>query len=201
MVAADAGIASPRASLARSSLALAAAAAVMYLWLASMWLTFAAAAATEIGRVASCRPMVDAVSKVNDAAFISFALLSPVANLLLAFRKVDSPRDKAVKELAMESTAEVIAEAMREMLRNTLVRGLFVTMAFIQLKLLVDLWGSCVKGSHWERICSVVRVIGAVGADATYCFVIIPYIAQMWRKKQPLFDSIIELHQVYTLTC
>ncbi|RCV31076.1 hypothetical protein SETIT_6G147700v2 [Setaria italica] len=120
MAAADAGIASPRASLARSRLALAAADAVMYLWLASMWLTFAAAAATEIGRVASCRPMVDAVSKVNDAAFISFALLSPVANLLLAFRKVDSPRDKAVKELAMESTAEVIAEAMREMLRNTL---------------------------------------------------------------------------------
>ncbi|CAL5006257.1 unnamed protein product [Urochloa decumbens] len=186
MAAAAAGIPSPPASLART----AAATAVIFLWLASMWLAFAAAAATEIGRVAYGKGslVVAMASKVNSAAYLSFLLFTPVATLLFIVRAVHSGNkaEKKVPVLETESTAEVIAEAMKEMLRSTLICGVLIAAVFIQLTFLVDLVGSRVKGSHWERICSVVRIIGVLGADAMYCFVVVPTIAQLWWKKQPL---------------
>ncbi|CAL5012466.1 unnamed protein product [Urochloa decumbens] len=152
MAAAAPGIPLPPASLART----AAAAAVIFLWLASMRLAFAAAAATEIGRVT-----------YGDGSLVVAAA-------------------SKVPALETESTAEVIAEAMREMLHSTLIRGVLIAAVFIQLTFLVDLVGSRVKGSHWGRICSVVRIIGVLGADAMYCFVVVPTIARLWWKKQPL---------------
>ncbi|CAL5012464.1 unnamed protein product [Urochloa decumbens] len=191
--AAASGIPSPPASLARCCLALAgtaAAAAVIFLWLASMWLAFAATAAAEIGRVA-CGDgslVVAAASKVKSTAFVSMVLVTPIATLLFGFRAVNS-RNKAERKVPApetESIAEAIIQAMREMLRNTYILGVVFAIVFMQLTLLVDLVGSRVKESHWGRICSVVRIIGVVGTDAMYCFVIVPTMAQTWWKKQPI---------------
>ncbi|CAL4998733.1 unnamed protein product [Urochloa decumbens] len=120
--AAAAGIPSPPASLPRRCLALAGSAAAVFLWLASMWLAFAAAAATEIGRVAcggGC-PLVAAASNVSSAALVSLLLVAPVATLLFAFRSVNSGKkaEKKVPAPETESIAEVIAEVMREMLQS-----------------------------------------------------------------------------------
>ncbi|KAK3121711.1 hypothetical protein QOZ80_8BG0659460 [Eleusine coracana subsp. coracana] len=160
----------------RLTLAAATADAVMCLFFASMWLTFGATAASDFGCIAcgkGCR-VVAAASEVRRVAFFSFVFLGPVAFLLFMIRMLRSP-----PETEKAPAPKTMAEARREALRNPVI----LVLAMMPFLVLMFLGDQAERNSpHRQRICSLISAVGALGADAMFCFLLIPTVTRvMWR--------------------
>ncbi|KAL6598585.1 hypothetical protein ACP70R_046284 [Stipagrostis hirtigluma subsp. patula] len=179
------------AGLARSRgrLAAAAADAVICLFLASMWLLPAGQLVSDVGRLAcgeGCA-LVAAAFKVLRGAAISFALVSPVAVLLLLIRLAglysEAEQEKAQGNAPTRSRKSISA-VTREFLGDPAILGFLASVPFVLLILVGD-WlkaHSPVKGSRREEIGSVISDVGFLGTNGLYCFIIIPTVAlQLWR--------------------
>uniref|UniRef100_A0A0A9BIN7 Uncharacterized protein n=1 Tax=Arundo donax TaxID=35708 RepID=A0A0A9BIN7_ARUDO len=129
------------ASLARTRLALSLAAdAVMSLWLATMWLTFTRAVASDIWRIAFGEggPVLTAAFEVRRFSLLSFALACPIGLLLFTVRMADSCAE-AVKFVGHQAPApKGIAEGMREALRNPMTLGVLATVPLLVLMFVGD---------------------------------------------------------------
>ncbi|CAO2188194.1 unnamed protein product [Urochloa humidicola] len=175
------------ARLVRSRLGWTAANAVMCLWLASILLHFAAAAAFFIGLVACAdgSPAVAAPSRVRLVTFVVFVLLSFVAIPLYIVLKVEY---HIIEEKKAPGPKSIAAE-FREVLCSPLSLGLLAASAFASLAVLGDLlmMSDPVIWKLKERVGFVINVVGGLGMSMVWCFIVLPALSlRMWRIRQQL---------------
>jgi hypothetical protein len=79
---------------------------------------------------------------------------------------------------------KTVAKVAQEVLHDTLALGFIVSMAFIFLMLVGELLKSkSIKGTHHERIGSMISDMGSLGAEAIYCLLILPISAvKIWKS-------------------
>nr|TKW10292.1 hypothetical protein SEVIR_6G153300v2 [Setaria viridis] len=187
------------ARIVRSRLARAAAAAVMCLWLASILLHSAAAAAFAIGRVAcaDCRPVVAATFEARIVTLLLFVFVSFVAMPLYIVLNAEYD---SIEEKKAPSPKCITAEAM-EVLCGPLSLGLLAALAFASLAAIGDLLQS--DWAIWglrERFGFVISIVGTMGMSTMYCFVIVPALSlRMWRIRQQLMLQHSGASKVYDL--
>ncbi|EES13836.1 uncharacterized protein LOC8070090 [Sorghum bicolor] len=172
-----------------SRLALAAADAVLCLWIASLWILFASFAAVLIGRLAcgwGC-PVVDAAWTAVLVSLLFVAIVWPLAALLLSKFVEPFYIDQLEKgAAALEPPSDAVINA-----------HLIATMAFASLEVygfLLKLLALAAKDSATGRIASVIMDVPLLGISVMCCLVSIPGLAVMvWRMRRHGSASVVPI--------
>ncbi|TVU05891.1 hypothetical protein EJB05_49075 [Eragrostis curvula] len=123
-------------------------------------------------------------------ATFSVVLVSPVALLLLLVRGAVSVSDTQLQEEKAPARRSIAAVA-REVMCDPVMIGFLVSGAFVLLMLVGSLLKefSHVKGSHKDRIGTLILNLGFLGLNALYFFFIHPIAAlrvwRLWRQIRP----------------
>ncbi|TVU05934.1 hypothetical protein EJB05_49120, partial [Eragrostis curvula] len=175
------------ASLARRHLVRAAAdaatGAAACLFFAGLWFVGVGAALSVVGRRACGEgsPLVAAASRVIHIAAVTECLAGPVGLVLLVTRIALSTTEAEEGDLEQVTTEKSLAE----LLNDTIMRVVIAAFAFLILVVIGELLRGLppVKGSRRERVGSAISDVGAVGAEALFCFIIVPISAlRIWRS-------------------
>nr|CAB3480962.1 unnamed protein product [Digitaria exilis] len=177
----------------RNRLVVAAADAVVCLFLASMWLLFGSLITIEVGRLAcgQSAPVVLVASKVLLVAAVTLVLLLPFSllPLTLMVREAEAAADI---EAATAPAPKTFAAAARKVLRDPVMQAYLASMMFVLLLGVGALlnYTSPVKGSRQERMGSVIFEVGVLGVYTVDFFVICPILTvRMWRAWRMMLHS------------